>query len=131
MSPDAEKAAGPVLAEKDDPRITKIGRFLRSTRLDELPPLLNILKGDMSIVGPRPERQFFYEKYCEDIPEFRHRLAVKGGLTGLAQVWGRYSTDPYEKLMLDLMYIQSYSMMLDVKLIIETIRVIFEKEASQ
>lgn len=131
MIPDAEKAAGPVLAEKDDPRITKIGRFLRSTRLDELPQLLNILKGDMSIVGPRPERQFFYEKYCEDIPEFRHRLAVKGGLTGLAQVWGRYSTDPYEKLMLDLMYIQSYSMMLDVKLIIETIRVIFEKEASQ
>ena len=131
MIPDAEKHVGPVLAEKDDPRITKIGRILRSLRLDELPQLFNIIKGDMSVVGPRPERQYFYDEYTKTIPEFAHRLAVKGGLTGMAQVWGRYSTDPYEKLMLDLLYIQSYSLMLDVKLIIETIRVVFVKDSSE
>ncbi len=85
----------------------------------------------MSVVGPRPERQYFYDEYTKTIPEFAHRLAVKGGLTGMAQVWGRYSTDPYEKLMLDLLYIQSYSLMLDVKLIIETIRVVFVKDSSE
>lgn len=131
MIPNAEKHVGPVLAEKDDPRITKIGRVLRALRLDELPQLFNIIKGDMSVVGPRPERKFFYDEYTKTIPEFTHRLAVKGGLTGMAQVWGRYSTDPYEKLMLDLLYIQSYSIMLDVKLIIETIRVLFVKESSE
>lgn len=131
MIPDAEKHVGPVLAEKDDPRITKIGRILRSLRLDELPQIFNIIKGDMSIVGPRPERQFFYDEYTKTIPEFSHRLAVKAGLTGMAQVWGRYSTDPYEKLMLDLLYIQSYSLMLDIKLMIETVRVLFVKESSE
>ena len=85
----------------------------------------------MSIVGPRPERQFFYDEYTKTIPEFSHRLAVKAGLTGMAQVWGRYSTDPYEKLMLDLLYIQSYSLMLDIKLMIETVRVLFVKESSE
>ena len=131
MIPNAEKKVGPFLEEKDDPRITKIGRVLRALRLDELPQLFNIIKGDMSVVGPRPERKFFYDEYTKTIPEFTHRLAVKGGLTGMAQVWGRYSTDPYEKLMLDLLYIQSYSIMLDVKLIIETIRVLFVKESSE
>ena len=123
MIPDAEKYTGTVLAEKDDPRITRVGRVLRSMRLDELPQVWNILKGDMSVVGPRPERQFFYEEYDKTLPEFRHRLSVKAGLTGMAQVQGRYSTDPYEKLMLDLMYIKTYSFMLDVKLIIETAKV--------
>lgn len=127
----AEQNIGPVLAEKEDPRITKIGRFLRKTRLDELPQLLNVLLGTMSLVGPRPERAYFYEKYDQTLPEFRRRLAVKAGLTGFAQVWGRYSTNPREKLMMDLMYIQSYSIMLDFRLMIETIRVIFSKESAQ
>ena len=131
MVPDAESMSGPVLAEEDDPRITRVGKFLRKVRLDELPQIINILKGDMTIVGPRPEREFFYDKICSVIPEFRHRLSVKAGLTGMAQVYGRYSTDPYEKLMLDLMYIQNYSIMLDIKLIAETVRVMFEKDAAK
>lgn len=131
MVVNAEELSGPVLAEEDDPRITKVGKFLRKVRLDELPQIINILKGDMSIVGPRPERDFFYDKICSVIPEFRHRLSVKAGLTGMAQVYGRYSTDPYEKLMLDLMYIQNYSIMLDIKLMIETVRVMFEKDAAK
>ena len=130
MIVDAEKGGARLAGEHDD-RITPVGRIIRAIRFDELPQLFNILKGDMSIVGPRPERKFFYDEYTKTIPEFTHRLAVKGGLTGMAQVWGRYSTDPYEKLMLDLLYIQSYSIMLDVKLIIETIRVLFVKESSE
>ncbi len=131
MIPDAESVSGPMLAEEDDPRITKVGRVLRKLRLDEWPQVINILKGDMTIVGPRPEREFFYDKICSVIPEFKHRLSVKAGLTGMAQVYGRYSTDPYEKLMLDLMYIQNYSIILDIKLMIETVRVLFEKDAAK
>ena len=127
----AEEISGPVLAEENDPRITKVGRVLRKMRLDEWPQIFNILKVDMTIVGPRPERDFFYDKICSVIPEFRHRLSVKAGLTGMAQVYGRYSTDPYEKLMLDLTYIQNYSILLDLKIMIETVRVVFEKDAAK
>lgn len=131
MIVDAEKYSGAVLAAEDDPRITKVGKFIRATRLDEIPQILNILKGDMSIVGPRPERKSFVEEYCEKIPEFRYRMKVKGGLTGYAQIYGKYNTSPYDKLRLDLMYIENYSLMLDIKLILMTIRIMLSKESTE
>ncbi|MDO5401072.1 MAG: sugar transferase [Eubacteriales bacterium] len=131
MIVDAEKQAGPVLATDRDPRITKVGRFIRATRLDELPQILNILKGDMSIVGPRPERKVIADEYCKDIPEFAYRLKVRGGLTGYAQIYGKYNTSAYDKLRLDLMYIENYSLMLDIKLIILTLRIIFSKDSTE
>lgn len=131
MIVDAEKYSGAVLAAEDDPRITKVGKFIRATRLDELPQILNILKGDMSVVGPRPERKSFVDEYCEKIPEFRYRMKVKGGLTGYAQIYGKYNTSPYDKLRLDLMYIENYSLMLDIKLILMTIRIMLKKESTE
>lgn len=131
MIVDAEKYAGAVLATEDDPRITKTGKVIRATRLDELPQLLNILKGDMSIVGPRPERKAIADEYCKDIPEFAYRLKVRGGLTGYAQIYGKYNTSAYDKLRLDLMYIENYSFLLDIKLIILTMRIIFSKESTE
>ena len=131
MIVDAEKYAGAVLATDDDPRITKVGKFIRATRLDEIPQILNILKGDMSIVGPRPERKVIADEYCKDIPEFAYRLKVRGGLTGYAQIYGKYNTSAYDKLRLDLMYIENYSLMLDIKLIILTLRIIFSKESTE
>ncbi len=131
MIHNAESEVGAVLATKNDARITKVGRLIRPLRLDELPQFYNILIGQMSIVGPRPERPEFYEQLDSVLPEFRHRLAVKAGLTGFAQVWGKYSTDMNEKLMMDLMYIQNYSMALDLKLFIETFRVAFSKGAAE
>lgn len=131
MIVDAEKYAGAVLATEDDPRITKTGKVIRATRLDELPQLLNILKGDMSIVGPRPERKVIADEYCKDIPEFAYRLKVRGGLTGYAQIYGKYNTSAYDKLRLDLMYIENYSFLLDIKLIILTMRIIFSKESTE
>lgn len=131
MIVDAEKYAGAVLATEDDPRITKVGRFIRATRLDELPQILNILKGDMSIVGPRPERKVIADEYYKEIPEFAYRLKVRGGLTGYAQIYGKYNTSAYDKLRLDLMYIENYSLMLDIKLIILTLRIIFSKESTE
>lgn len=131
MIVDAEKYAGAVLATGDDPRITKVGKFIRATRLDEIPQILNILKGDMSIVGPRPERKVIADEYCKDIPEFSYRLKVRGGLTGYAQIYGKYNTSAYDKLRLDLMYIENYSLMLDIKLIILTLRIIFSKESTE
>ena len=131
MIVDAEKYAGAVLATEDDPRITKVGRFIRATRLDELPQILNILKGDMSIVGPRPERKVIADEYYKEIPEFAYRLKVRGGLTGYAQIYGKYNTSAYDKLRLDLMNIENYSMMLDIKLIILTRRIIFSKESTE
>lgn len=131
MIVDAEKHAGAVLATDKDPRITKVGRFIRATRLDELPQILNILKGDMSIVGPRPERKVIADEYCKDIPEFSYRLKVRGGLTGYAQIYGKYNTSAYDKLRLDLMYIENYSLMLDIKLIILTLRIIFSKDSTE
>ena len=131
MIVDAEKYAGAVLATEDDPRITKVGKVIRATRLDELPQLLNILKGDMSIVGPRPERKVIADEYARDIPEFAYRLKVRGGLTGYAQIYGKYNTSAYDKLRLDLMYIENYSLLLDIKLIILTLRIIFSKDSTE
>ena len=115
----------------NDARITKVGRFIRPTRIDELPQLFNILSGKMSIVGPRPERVEHVKKYSEAIPEFVFREKVKAGLTGYAQIYGRYNTTAYDKIRLDLTYIQNYSLILDIKLIIRTLRVLFQKESTE
>ena len=131
MVVDAEKYAGAVLATDNDPRITRVGRIIRPFRLDELPQLINILKGDMSVVGPRPERNVIADEYCKDIPEFAYRLKVRGGLTGYAQIYGKYNTSAYDKLRLDLMYIENYSLLLDIKLMILTIRILFSKESTE
>ena len=131
MVVDAEKYAGAVLATGDDPRITKVGKVIRATRLDEIPQILNILKGDMSIVGPRPERKVLADEITKEIPEFPYRLKVRGGLTGYAQIYGKYNTSSYDKLRLDLMYIENYSLLLDIKLIIMTLRIIFSKDSTE
>lgn len=131
MIVDAEKAGGAVLAKKKDPRITPVGRIIRATRIDELPQLLNVLKGEMSIVGPRPERREFILQYSQKIPEFNYRLKVKGGLTGYAQVMGKYNTTAYDKLKLDLMYIENYSIALDIKLLLMTVKTVFRKESTE
>ncbi len=131
MIVDAEKYAGAVLATDDDPRITKVGKLIRATRLDEIPQILNILKGDMSIVGPRPERKVLADEICKEIPEFAYRLKVRGGLTGYAQIYGKYNTSAYDKLRLDLMYIENYSLLQDIKLIILTLRIIFSKDSTE
>ena len=130
MREDAEKD-GAQFTIDDDPRITKVGRCLRRSRLDELPQLINILKGDMSIVGPRPERIENYEMYENEIPEFKYRTKVKAGLTGYAQVYGKYNTTAYDKLRLDLMYIENYSIILDIKLVLMTFRTLFQKESTE
>ena len=130
MIVDAEKDGKSIPATDNDPRITAIGKFIRKTRIDELPQLLNILQGDMSIVGPRPERVEHVEKYSQEVPEFKYRLKVKGGLTGFAQIEGRYNTTPYDKIKLDLMYIENYSLLLDLKLIFKTIKIMFMKEST-
>lgn len=131
MIVNAEKEGNSIPATDHDPRITKVGRFTRATRIDELPQILNILKGDMSIVGPRPERVEHVEKFSKEIPEFSYRLKVKGGLTGFAQIYGKYNTSAYDKLRLDLMYIENYSLMLDIKLILMTIRIMLKKESTE
>lgn len=131
MVVDAEKMSGPVLASEKDPRVLPIGRFLRATRMDELPQILNILKGDMSVVGPRPERPELAAEIERTIPEFSYRLKVKAGLTGFAQVYGKYNTTFYDKLKLDLMYIRKYSLLLDLKLILMTPKIMFLKESSE
>lgn len=131
MVQDAEKFTGPVLASENDPRITKVGRFLRATRLDELPQIFNVIKGDMSFVGPRPERPFFVEQFSETIPEYKFRLKVKPGITGLAQVQGKYDTDPADKLRYDLYYIRNYSPLLDLQIIFQTLRVVLTPEAAR
>ena len=130
MIVDAEKN-GAQFSTKNDSRITKVGGFIRATRLDELPQLLNILKGDMSIVGPRPERQQYIEEFCQETPEFIYRLKVKAGLTGYAQIYGKYNTTPLDKLKLDLMYIETYSVFLDIRLIFLTLKIMFTKESTE
>lgn len=131
MIVDAEKTSGPVLATDKDPRILPIGRILRATRLDELPQIVNILKGEMSVVGPRPERPDLAAEIEKDVPEFGYRLKVKAGLTGYAQVYGKYNTTFYDKLKLDLMYIRKYSLLLDLKLILMTPKIMFLKESTE
>ena len=130
MHEDAEKY-GAQLTVDNDPRITKVGHFIRRCRIDELPQLINIIRGDMSIVGPRPERIENYELYEKKIPEFKYRTKVKAGLTGYAQVYGKYNTTAYDKLRLDLMYIENYSIILDIKLVLMTFRTLFQKESTQ
>ncbi len=131
MIEDAEKKTGPVLATDQDSRVTPIGAFMRATRIDELPQFFNVLMGDMSIVGPRPERQHFIEEYKEDIPDFDYRLVVKAGITGLAQVLGKYTTTPKDKLRYDLFYIRNYSFLIDIKIILQTVKIMFMKVTSQ
>lgn len=131
MIVDAEKDGKPHPAGEADDRITKVGHFIRPTRIDELPQIINILKGDMSIVGPRPERVEHVEKYTRDIPEFAFRLKVKGGLTGVAQVFGKYNTSPLSKLKMDLYYITNYSILLDLQILFETVKILVQKESTE
>ena len=132
MRVDAEKDGVARLSSGDhDDRITSVGRFIRKCRLDELPQLLNILRGDMSIVGPRPERPEIAAQYEEELPEFALRLQTKAGLTGYAQVYGKYNTTPYDKLQMDLMYISNPSIIEDVKIMFATVKVLFESESTE
>lgn len=131
MNKDAEKNTGAVFsAGENDPRITKVGRFLRKVRLDELPQLFNVLKGEMSIVGPRPERPIFVEQFTKEISEYPYRHNVKPGITGLAQVYGKYNTPAYDKLIYDLSYIQKCSVITDVVIMLQTIRVLINKNST-
>ena len=124
MVKDAEKLSGAVLAEEDDPRITRVGRILRKTRIDELPQLFNIIRGDMSFIGPRPERPVFVNEFCKDIPGYRERFNVKPGVTGLAQVSGGYATTPDRKLKYDLIYMYHQNLAMDLQIVAETLRVV-------
>jgi exopolysaccharide biosynthesis polyprenyl glycosylphosphotransferase len=130
MRTDAEKN-GAQWASKNDPRVTKVGAFIRKTRIDELPQLINIIKGDMSMIGPRPERPEFTEEFNRDIPGFKMRLLVKPGLTGWAQVNGGYDISPEEKLKYDLYYIKNMGLLLDLSTAFKTIRVIFTGEGAR
>lgn len=130
MRVNAESDGVARLATDNDDRITPIGKIIRACRLDELPQLFNILKGDMTIVGPRPERPEIAKQYEEELPEFRLRLQVKAGLTGLAQIYGRYNTEPYDKLRMDLMYINRMSFVKDLRLILATVKILFMKEST-
>lgn len=131
MKQDAEAQTGPVLAKEGDSRITKAGRFIRATRIDELPQLFNVLKGEMSIVGPRPERPFFVEQFIKEKPEYAYRHNVKPGITGLAQIAGKYNTTAYDKLVYDLIYIQNVSVMYDLTLMLQTLKVLITKESTE
>lgn len=131
MKVDAEKDGVARLAAKNDSRITPVGRFIRMTRIDELPQLINILKGDMSFIGPRPERPEIIEQYMEEMPEFSFRMKVKAGLAGYAQVYGKYNTTPYDKLKLDLTYIEQYSFWLDLKLMLLTLKILIKPESTE
>ncbi|MDF9536106.1 exopolysaccharide biosynthesis polyprenyl glycosylphosphotransferase [Bacillus cereus] len=127
---DAEKN-GAQWAKKNDPRITKVGMFIRMTRIDELPQFFNILKGDMSVVGPRPERPIFTKEFEKQIPGFKKRLLVKPGITGWAQVNGGYDITPREKLELDIYYINNVNCILDIKIILNTIKVVFTGDGAR
>ncbi|MCI8337415.1 MAG: exopolysaccharide biosynthesis polyprenyl glycosylphosphotransferase [Lachnospiraceae bacterium] len=131
MVMDAEKDGEARLARENDERITRVGRFIRAARIDELPQLINILKGDMSFVGPRPERPEIMEEYCRTMPEFPFRNRVKAGLTGFAQIYGKYNTTPYDKLKLDLFYIANYSFWTDIKLILMTVKTLLRPDSTQ
>lgn len=131
MSVDAEKDGVARLATKNDKRITPVGKFIRMVRIDELPQLFNILRGDMSFIGPRPERPEIIRQYMEDMPEFAFRMKVKAGLAGYAQVYGKYNTSPYDKLKLDLCYIENYSLWLDLKLMLLTLKILIKPESTE
>ena len=131
MRVDAEKDGVARLAAKNDSRITPIGKFIRAVRIDELPQLINILKGEMSFIGPRPERPEIIKQYMEEMPEFAFRMKVKAGLAGYAQVYGKYNTTPYDKLKLDLSYIENYSVWLDIKLMLLTLKILLTPESTE
>ena len=131
MIPDAEKDGRPHPAGEKDDRITRVGRIIRPSRIDELPQLFNILRGEMSIVGPRPERIEHVLHYTEQIPEFSFRCKMKAGLTGYAQVYGKYNTAPLDKLKMDCYYIMNYSLRLDFEIIVNTLRILFQKESTE
>ncbi len=131
MREDAEADGTPRLAEDEDERVTKVGRVIRAFRIDELPQLFDVLRGAMSLVGPRPERPSIAAQYEAEIPEFRYRLKVKAGLTGYAQVYGKYNTTAYDKLKMDIIYIQNASLLMDLEIILMTIRILFEKEKTE
>ncbi|WP_092245659.1 exopolysaccharide biosynthesis polyprenyl glycosylphosphotransferase [Butyrivibrio sp. INlla21] len=131
MSVDAEKDGVARLAAKNDSRITPFGKFIRACRIDELPQLFNILIGDMSFIGPRPERPEIIDQYMEEMPEFAFRTKVKAGLTGYAQVYGKYNTTPYDKLKLDLTYIENYSLWLDLKIALLTPKILITPDATE
>lgn len=131
MRTDAEKDGVARLAKKNDDRITPVGRFIRKCRIDELPQLINILKGEMSFIGPRPERPEIVAQYVEVMPEFTYRMKVKAGLAGFAQVYGKYNTSPYDKLKLDLIYIENYSLWLDIKLMLLTLKILFWPDSTE
>lgn len=131
MKIDAEKDGVARLAQKNDSRVTPVGRVIRKCRIDELPQLINILKGDMSFIGPRPERPEIIEQYMEVMPEFAFRMKVKAGLAGFAQVYGKYNTSPYDKLKLDLIYIENYTVWLDIKLMMLTLKVLFWPDSTE
>lgn len=131
MRMDAEKDGVARLAQRNDSRITPVGKVIRKCRMDELPQLINILKGDMSFIGPRPERPEIIEQYMEVMPEFAFRMKVKAGLAGFAQVYGKYNTSPYDKLKLDLAYIENYTVWLDIKLMMLTVKVLFLPDSTE
>lgn len=131
MVVNAEKQGTVIPCTDHDLRITKVGSIIRRFRIDELPQIFNILKGDMSVVGPRPERVEHVKKYCEEVPEFAYRMRVKGGLTGYAQIFGKYNTSAYDKLKLDLMYIENQSFLLDLKMIMLTVKTLFIAESTE
>lgn len=131
MIVDAEKHTGAVFASENDPRITKIGRLMRATRIDEIPQFFNVLLGSMSMIGPRPERPRFVEEFSRELPEYAGRLAVKPGITGLAQVMGNYTTSAENKAKFDLVYIRDYSLLLDIKILFKTVKVVFTSEQSK
>ena len=131
MTATAEKDSGPVLATANDARVTKVGKYLRSMRIDELPQLINVLRGDMSLVGPRPERPFFVEQFTEINPHYPLRHNVRAGVTGYAQVYGKYASDFQSKLNFDLLYIKRYTPILDLKIMLQTVKILFDKVSSQ
>jgi exopolysaccharide biosynthesis polyprenyl glycosylphosphotransferase len=131
MSATAEKDSGPVLATANDARVTTVGKYLRSLRIDELPQLINVLRGDMSLVGPRPERPFFVEQFVEQNKYYDLRHNIRAGITGFAQVYGKYASDFSSKLNFDLLYIQKYSLLFDIKILLQTIKILFDKVSSK
>jgi len=130
MITDAEKKTGAILSYSGDDRITRFGRFLRKTRLDEVPQIINVIKGEMSLIGPRPERPEFVEEFCKILPDYDKRHSVKAGISGLAQIMGKYSTSAEDKLRYDLIYIRNYSIIMDIKIFFLTLKTVFLEPGS-